>query len=221
VANAVGRVAAIAQQLATWTLQDTVALRGPDLSQLLTTIVFAGSAQAPAYAAAWTAFAAGIPGNMTLEEVLSFLAADDEAEQRQILDAVLVRLGTAQPAATGQQQRVRVLTMHGAKGLSGKVVFIPGAEQGIMPSFRGIHAAGLLNEQRRLFYVSLTRARAACIVSHAALHTGPPAFLIQQKPQVSLPRSQFLGEMGSVSVNRAQGLTAAEAQGILADINNL
>jgi superfamily I DNA/RNA helicase len=94
------------------------------------------------------------------------------------------------------------MTMHGAKGLSGKIVFIPSAEQGIMPSFRAIHAAGLLNEQRRLFYVSVTRAKATCIISHAALHRGAEAFLIQQKPHVRLPRSQFLNEMGTPSQNR-------------------
>ncbi len=111
--------------------------------------------------------------------------------------------------------------MHGAKGLSGKVVFIPSAEQGIMPSFRAIHAVGLLNEQRRLFYASVTRAKAACIVSHAALHSGAEAFLIQQSPQVRLPRSQFLNEMGVPSRNRNGGLTAAETAQITADVNNL
>ena len=56
-----------------------------------------------------------------------------------------------------------------------------------MPNFRAIEAAGLLNEQRRLFYVSLTRAKAACIISHSALHSGPEAFLIAQKPQAGCP----------------------------------
>ena len=111
--------------------------------------------------------------------------------------------------------------MHGAKGLSGKVVFISSAEQGIMPSFKAIHAVGLLNEQRRLFYVSLTRAKAACIITHSALHTGAEAFLIQQQPQVRLPRSQFLNEMGVVSTNRTQGLNGAEIAQIAAAANNL
>jgi len=111
--------------------------------------------------------------------------------------------------------------MHGAKGLSGKVVFIPGAEQGIIPSFRALQAAGLLNEQRRLFYVSLTRAKVACIVSHAAAHTGAGAFLILQRRRVALPRSQFLNETSLPSVNRMNGLTAAEATTIVADVNGL
>jgi ATP-dependent exoDNAse (exonuclease V) beta subunit len=76
-----------------------------------------------------------------------------------------------------------------------------------MPSFRAIHAAGLLIEHRRLFYVSVTRAMAACIISHSALHTGASAFRLRQQPRVMLPRSQFLNEMGVASVNRANGLT--------------
>src|SRR5262245_49765322 len=216
VASAVARVTNVAQTVGGWALQDTLAARSADIALLLSGTVFNGAPQAAAHVAAWNAFVAGLPAGMTLEEVFNFLSADDDAEQRQVLDAVTQRLGEA-PAAAGQgQRRIRVLTMHGAKGLSGKVVFIPSAEQGILPNFKAIQATGLLNEQRRLFYVSLTRARAACIVSHAALHTGAAAFLIRQQPQVALPRSQFLGEMAVPSVNRANGLTTAEAQAILA-----
>ena len=111
--------------------------------------------------------------------------------------------------------------MHGAKGLSGKIVFIPSAEQGIMPSFRAINAVGLLNEQRRLFYVSLTRAKAACVISHAALHSGAEGYLIQQQPTIRLPRSQFLNEIGIPSQNRNRGLNAAEAGQIMVEVNNL
>jgi DNA helicase-2/ATP-dependent DNA helicase PcrA len=219
-AVAVGRVCAIIQQVAGWTLQDTIGARAADIAQLLSNIIFIGSAQIPNYLQEWNAFSASLPQGMTIEELLAFLESDDEAAQRQILDAVNTRLGVGNQNAAGQK-RLRILTMHGAKGLSGKVVFIPSAEQGIMPSFRGIHAVGLLNEQRRLFYVSLTRAKAACIIAHSALHTGAEAFLIQQQPQARLPRSQFLNEMGVVSTNRAGGLTAAEIAQITTAVNNL
>jgi superfamily I DNA/RNA helicase len=184
-------------------------------------VVFADSSQVAEYRQEWDAFVASLPQGMTLEELLSFLAADDEAAQRQVLDAVRERLGESNEGTGLGQKRLRILTMHGAKGLSGKVVFIPSAEQGIMPSFRAIHAAGLLNEQRRLFYVSVTRAKAACIVTHAALHSGAEAFFIRQSPQVRLPRSQFLNEMGVPSQNRNGGLSASEAARITADVNNL
>jgi DNA helicase II / ATP-dependent DNA helicase PcrA len=220
-AAALTRVRSLIQQMAGWSLQDTVAARTADIGQLLTTVAFAGSSQVANYQQEWTAFASSLPQGMTLEELLSFLAADDEAGQRQILDGVQERLGETNAGVGAGQKRLRILTMHGAKGLSGKVVFIPSAEQGIMPSFRAIRAAGLLNEQRRLFYVSLTRAKAGCIISHAALHSGAEAFLIQRKPQVRLPRSQFLNEMSVQSRNRNGGLTAAEVAQIAGDMNNL
>lgn len=219
-ATAVGRVRAVIQQIAGWTLQDTIGTRAGDIAQLLLNVVFAGSAQSQNYLQEWNGLSASLPQGMTIEELLAFLESDDEAAQRQILDTVNTRLGI-DSQSVASQRRIRILTMHGAKGLSGKVVFISSAEQGIMPSFKAIHAVGLLNEQRRLFYVSLTRAKAACIITHSALHTGAEAFLIQQQPQVRLPRSQFLNEMGVVSTNRTQGLNGAEIAQIAAAANNL
>jgi DNA helicase II / ATP-dependent DNA helicase PcrA len=219
-AAAVGRVRAIIQQVAAWTVQDTIGARAGDIAQILSNIVFTGSAQLPNYLQEWNGLAASLPQGMTIEELLAFFESDDEAAQRGILDAVNTRLGIGAQGVV-PQKRIRILTMHGAKGLSGKVVFMPSAEQGIMPSFKAIYAVGLLNEQRRLFYVSLTRAKAACIITHSALHVGAEAFQIQQQPQVRLPRSQFLNEMASPSTNRIRGLTVAETTQIATAVNNL
>lgn len=218
-ATAAGRIARVAQDLNGWTLADTLAARLAEISQVLAN-VFSG----PAYnatVAPWIALAATLPGGMTFEEVLSFFGADNDADRRLVLDTVNQRLGIANPVPGPQQKRIKIMTMHGAKGLSGKVVFIPSVEQGIMPSARNIQAAGLLIEHRRLFYVSVTRGMAACLVSHAALHTGATAFRLRQQPVVRLPRSQFLNEMQIASVNRVRGLTPVEATQILADISNL
>ena len=111
--------------------------------------------------------------------------------------------------------------MHGAKGLSGKVVIIPGAEQGLMPNFKALQATGLLIEQRRLFYVSVTRAMACCIVSHAAQHSGAQAMALTQRSVARLTRSQFLNEMSVPSVTRNTGLSQAEAAAIVTEVNNL
>jgi superfamily I DNA/RNA helicase len=220
-AVAVTGIRNIIQHVAGWTLQDSIGARSGDIAHILANLVFTGSSQVGNHVAEWNAFAASLPQGMVLEELLEFLAARDEAEERQILDAVNARLEGGDAGAGAAPNRIRILTMHGAKGLSGKIVFIPAAEQGIMPSFRAIQAVGLLNEQRRLFYVSLTRARAACIISHAALHTGAEAFLLQQKSNVRLTRSQFLNEMAIASTNRNGGLNAAEVTQIVADVNNL
>jgi len=219
-AHALLRLMAVIQTVRTWTLADTIVNRTADVSQLLNA-VFQGSAQAANHVATWNALGAALPGGMTLEELLNFFGADNDADRRSILDSVNQRLGAAQPAGVNPQKRIRILTMHGAKGLSGKIVFIPSLEQGIMPSFRALQAAGLVIEQRRLFYVSVTRAMAACIITHATQHTGPSAFRLQQQPRVMLPRSQYLNEMRVPSVNRNGGLAQAEATQIVTDVNNL
>jgi len=218
--TAVTRLKTIIQALRAWTMADTIGARTADMAGLIND-TFLGSTHAPTNVATWTALADSLPSDMTLEEVARFLSADNDGDRRVVLDAVSGRPGVNQQPAGNQQKRIRILTMHGAKGLSGKVVFIPAVEQGIMPSFRALRAAGLVIEHRRLFYVSVTRAMAACIISHAALHTGPSAFRLQQQPNVRLPRSEFLNQMGVASTNRLGGLTAAEAAQIVRSVNNL
>ena len=66
--------------------------------------------------------------------------------------------------------RVSLMTLHGAKGLEFDTVFLPGWEEGLFPSQRTMDESGAkgLEEERRLAYVGLTRARRRAIVSHAA-----------------------------------------------------
>ena len=54
---------------------------------------------------------------------------------------------------------VVMMTLHSAKGLEFPVVFIPGMEDGVFPSIQTIMEAGELNEERRLAYVGITRAK--------------------------------------------------------------
>ena len=126
--------------------------------------------------ATWAALAESLPVDMTIEELFAFFSADNDSDRRSILDVVNQRLGAAalQPP---QPKRIRILTMHGAKGMSAKVVFIPSLEQGIMPSFRVIQATGLVIEQRRLFY-SLRIVRhnldnGSNVISHYGTHSWP------------------------------------------------
>lgn len=218
--NAVSRTTDLIQAIQAWTLDDTVGARRQDFADQLHS-VFHGANQANAHVATWTALTDSLPDEMTLGELSEFFSSDTESDRRSILEVVTQRVGAAMPAPVQQPKRIRLLTMHGAKGLSGKVVFIPTLEQGIMPSSRAIQAAGLVIEQRRLFYVSVTRAMAACIISHATRHTGPAAFRLGQRPVVMLPRSQFLNEMQIPSINRVNGLTEQEAAQIFADVSNL
>ena len=67
-------------------------------------------------------------------------------------------------------ERVNLMTLHAAKGLEFDTVFLPGWEEGLFPSQRTMDESGLkgLEEERRLAYVGLTRARLRAVVSHAA-----------------------------------------------------
>lgn len=221
-ATAVLRLTAVVNALGGWSLTDTLATRAQQIEQLLVNEIFTTAPYSANAITDWGGLVSSFPPGTTLEELLRYLQVETESEQMNVVDSINNRLGlSVLTSTTPPSKNIRILTMHGAKGLSGKVVFIPSAEQGIMPNFRAIHATGLLIEQRRLFYVSLTRAMAACLVSHCALHEGAAAFRLLQQARVSLSRSQFLNEMNVGSVNRSTGLTPAEASAIVADISNL
>lgn len=220
--SAVQRVMAIVQSVATWSMADTLATRTADIATILSSHVFNSGSNAANNISMWTTLSGALPVQMTLEELLQFLAADSESDQQAILDLVNQRIGAVQAQGAGTaQRRIRILTMHGAKGLSGKVVFVPSAEQGIMPSSRALQATGLLIEQRRLFYVSVTRAMACCIISHAAQHTGAQAMALTQSPVARLTRSQFLNELGIPSLTRTSGLSSTEASAIVSEVTKL
>ncbi len=66
--------------------------------------------------------------------------------------------------------KVSVMTLHAAKGLEFPAVFLPGWEDGLFPSQRSMDQSGVkgLEEERRLAYVGITRARILCTISFAA-----------------------------------------------------
>ena len=93
--------------------------------------------------------------------------------------------------------RVSLMTLHGAKGLEFDTVFLPGWEEGIFPNQRSLDESGDkgLEEERRLAYVGLTRARRHAIISHAANRR------IYANWQSSIP-SRFLDELPETEVER-------------------
>jgi DNA helicase-2/ATP-dependent DNA helicase PcrA len=66
--------------------------------------------------------------------------------------------------------RVTIMTIHAAKGLEFPIVFLAGWEEGVFPSQRSLDEGGLasLEEERRLAYVAITRARRKATILHAA-----------------------------------------------------
>ncbi|MXO99004.1 AAA family ATPase [Altererythrobacter xixiisoli] len=92
--------------------------------------------------------------------------------------------------AADDAQKVTIMTMHAAKGLEFDHVFLPGWEEGVFPSQRALDEGGLasLEEERRLAYVAITRARRRCTILHAANRR------IYGQWTSSIP-SRFVGEL--------------------------
>ncbi len=64
-------------------------------------------------------------------------------------------------------EAITIMTVHGAKGLEFDLVFVPGLEDGLFPSGKSIEERNGVEEERRLMYVAITRAKKELILSHA------------------------------------------------------
>ncbi len=121
---------------------------------------------------------------------------DDESDQPQSVEAFLERIALTAPAdQSGEQDAVVLMTIHIAKGLEWPVVFLTGMEDGLFPSLRereGVSEDAALEEERRLAYVAITRARERLIFTHARTRRvwgeirlqGPSRFLDDLPPNV-------------------------------------
>jgi DNA helicase-2/ATP-dependent DNA helicase PcrA len=92
-------------------------------------------------------------------------------------------------------EKVNVMTLHAAKGLEFRAVFLPGWEDGLFPSQRSMDESGAkgVEEERRLAYVGVTRARELCTISFAANRR------VYNQWQSALP-SRFVDELPKAHV---------------------
>ena len=203
---AVAALRAVVACVATWQTSDTLGYRRVELSAAIQ------SALGPQAHGEWHLETDPLPDGMLLGELRTYIGVGEEGAKEQILGEVNARLGVA-PPPTGRAGRVRIMTMHGSKGLSAQIVFIPGLEEGLMPSRATAAIPGRVAEGGRLLFVSISRARAACLVSYAE-RRGMQGTVVRQAP------SRFAAALGQWS-GRAVGLTFAEARQIVDSVAGL
>ena len=105
-----------------------------------------------------------------------------------------------------QGDRVTIMTIHAAKGLEFDTVYLPGWEEGVFPSQRSLDEGGLaaLEEERRLAYVAITRARRRCTILHAANRR------IYGQWTSSIP-SRFLAELPKAHIDEETTMSGGES----------
>ncbi|OYY68872.1 ATP-dependent helicase [Sphingomonas sp. 28-63-12] len=108
--------------------------------------------------------------------------------------------------AQAEDAKVTIMTIHAAKGLEYDTVFLVGWEEGLFPSQRAIDEGGLasLEEERRLAYVAITRARRRAIILHAANRR------IYGQWTSSIP-SRFVGELPPAHIDSETSMSGGES----------
>ncbi|MCT0230403.1 exodeoxyribonuclease V subunit gamma [Synechococcus sp. CS-1324] len=149
-----------------------------------------------------------------LQELVNAALQYQEENEEGSLEGFLASAALASDADSKdtEQDRVTLMTLHASKGLEFPVVCMVGLEQGLFPSYRSLEDPAALEEERRLCYVGITRAKERLFLSHASerrLWGGmrepavPSVFLSELPPELvqgDLPRS------GGAALRREQRL---------------
>jgi DNA helicase II / ATP-dependent DNA helicase PcrA len=139
-------------------------------------------------------------GEARIENVKELISVANEYQDAG-LDGFLeeVALVSDLDTADMNSDAVILMTMHGAKGLEFPVVFITGLEESILPHSRALYDAGEMEEERRLMYVGMTRARRELYLIYAIernlyggrQHNPPSRFIADLGPAANAQLSEF------------------------------
>ena len=131
-----------------------------------------------------------------------------------------VALVSEQDEYDAETSTVTLMTLHNAKGLEFPVVFIVGMEDGIFPHYRSMGDTEELEEERRLAYVGITRARERLYLTHAWSRTlwgttqyNPPSRFLTEIPSDLLRFKESEGKEGSTAAGSAKHEPAAVSPG--------
>ncbi|GGK67944.1 DNA helicase PcrA [Streptomyces flaveus] len=110
---------------------------------------------------------------------------------------------------------ITLMTLHTAKGLEFPVVFLTGMEDGVFPHMRALGQTKELEEERRLAYVGITRARERLYLTRSSMRSAwgqpsynPPSRFLEEIPDTHLEWKRT-GSMGAVASGPAAGVAAS------------
>ena len=103
-----------------------------------------------------------------LNGIKEFSDSDGDSDLKKLSDFLIdVALLTDADADDDSEPKVSLMTIHAAKGLEFPVVFLVGLEENLFPSQLSLNSRADLEEERRLFYVAITRAEKTLVLSYA------------------------------------------------------
>jgi len=134
-----------------------------------------------------------------LQEFAGALAEFSEDYPDQTLSDYLeqVSLASASDKKSDEARSVRLMTIHSAKGLEFTRVILTGMEEGVFPHGRSLQDPSQMEEERRLAYVAVTRAKRDLLITHAARRT------LYGQTQVNDP-SRFLRDLPPAATDRGR-----------------
>lgn len=141
-----------------------------------------------------------------VQELLSAISEYADEHEEGSLEQFLEEVSLVSDIDTyeGSRNLVTLMTLHASKGLEFPVVFIAGIEEGLLPFYSSTIEDSNLEEERRLFYVGITRAQRKLYLTYARMRYryGDPTYLSQ---------SRFLSEIGTENIERHQSRTLRTA----------
>jgi DNA helicase-2/ATP-dependent DNA helicase PcrA len=149
-----------------------------------------------------------------LNELVNAALQFQEENEESSLNDFLASAALASDADSKEpdQDRVTLMTLHASKGLEFPVVFLVGLEQGLFPSYRSLDDPAAMEEERRLCYVGITRAKERLFLSHASerrLWGGMREPAVPSVFLAELPESLVQGDLpgsGGAAIRRDQRL---------------
>ncbi len=147
-----------------------------------------------------------------IQELLSAISEFHDTRPDATLEQFLEEVSLVSDIDTweGTQNAVTLMTLHSSKGLEFPVIVVAGLEEGLLPFYSNTIDRTELEEERRLFYVGITRARQKLYLTKARMRYrfGEPSYL---------SASRFLSEIGEEDIDVLESRGSRRSMGSAAD----